>query len=375
MNEKTLKALAIKSIMAMLSVILLSALFTEYNQITIFGYMLNKEQQKPDDISGKEENNKNTVAVYKNIETKEIVNSIGNTYLMIKKPFEGTFSVTLQDLYMERKIQVFVSDLDDKVIVKSDITSDGTMGEPLLGVTVSYQYNPDTFLYTAILDIQLDDIYAHCIYEDKQNIYIALLEPHQVYEKIIVVDAGHGGNDIGAYTKDMKFFEKDINLKILLYLKEILDKEDIKVYYTRLTDEKVYLNPRLNLANDLKADMFISIHCNSSEYKSARGSEVLYSTKHQKNLSIKSDKLASVLLEELVSTVNMKSRGIVNGDEIYIIGNAKVPVALIEIGFITNQEELKFLKKKKNQQLIAEGIYNGILKAYEEMEKKPHTKS
>ena len=165
-----------------------------------------------------------------------------------------------------------------------------------------------------------------------------------------------------------KYFDVDVSLDTItanrtgyeLYI-EVDKKGNIKVYYTRLIDEKVYLNPRLNLANDLKADMFISIHCNSSEYKSAKGSEALYSTKYQKKLSIKSDELAQILLNQLTETTNIKNRGLINGNDIYIIGNAKVPVALIEIGFISSPDELKFLKKKKNQELIAEGIYNGIL--------------
>ncbi len=372
MNEKTLKTLAIKSIIAMLSVVLFSVIFTEYNDEivsvikNIKHVIINKDKEAV--VIASEGESKSPVKVYKNIETKEIVNSIGNTYLKIKKPLEKTFSVKLEDFYMERQIRVSISDLEDKLIKKDDVVFDGTQGEPLLDVAVSYKYNTETFLYTAVLDIELDNIYACRMYEDKENIYIDLLKPYEVYEKIVVIDVGHGGNDIGAYTEDMKVFEKDINLEIVLCLKELLDKkEDIKVYYTRLTDEKVYLNPRLNLANDVGADMFISIHCNSSEYKSAKGSEALYSTKHQKKLSIKSDKLAEILLNQLTTTTNMKNRGLINGDEIYIIGNAKVPVALIEIGFISSPEELKFLKKKKNQKSIAEGIYNGILKVYEQL--------
>ncbi len=379
MNEKTLKTLAIKSIIAMLSVVLFSAIFTKYNNEIVFiieniKNIINNEE-KEDSVVDFESENKSVIKTYKNIETKEVVNSIGNTYLKIKKPLEKSFPVELEDFYMERQIRVFISELEDKLIKKDDVIFDGNKGEPLLDVAISYNYNPETFLYTAVLDIELDNIYVCCMYEDKENIYIDLLEPHEVYEKIIVIDVGHGGNDIGAYTEDMKVFEKDINLEIVLCLKELLDKkEDIKVYYTRLTDEKVYLNPRLNLANDVRADMFISIHCNSSEYKSAKGSEALYSTKHQKKLSIKSDKLAEILLNQLTTTTNMKNRGLINADEIYIIGNAKVPVALIEIGFISSPDELKFLKKKKNQELIAEGIYNGILKVYEQLEEQKDKK-
>lgn len=367
MDEKTLKMLALKSMSAMLSVVLFSAVFTQYNNVTIYA------SEHSLAISEEMEAGKGTAKVienvYMDVETGEIVDSIHDVHLVIEKASWTSSQVTLEDLYMKKQIQVSVSGLEDKTISKQTISCEGTEHDPLLEVSVSYQYDPHTFLYTAVLDMQLDDIYAYHIYEDKQNLYIELKNPHEVYEKIIVVDAGHGGNDTGAYTKDMKYFEKDINLSIQKYLKKLLDEENIKVYYTRLTDEKVYLNPRLNLANDVEADMFISIHCNSSDYLLAKGSEVLYSTKSQENLAIKSDRLAEIFLNELNQVVKRDKRGLVNGDDIYIIGNAKVPVALIEVGFISNEEDLEFLKEKKNRKLIAKGIYNGIMKAYEELEK------
>ncbi len=355
-----------KSMSAMLSVVLFSAVFTRYNNVIIYANenstVVNEEMAVEQDVDKVLEN------VYTDVETGDIVTDIHDIHLVIKKPSEESQKVTLEDLYMTRQIRVSISGLEEKTISKSDVSYEGTESDPLLGVAVSYEYDPNTFLYTAVMEIQLDEVYAHHIYEDRHNIYIELKEPHEAYEKIIVVDAGHGGNDVGAYTKNMKYFEKDINLSIQKYLKKMLDKEDIKVYYTRLTDEKVYLNPRLDLANELEADMFISIHCNSSDYISAQGSEVLYSTISQDNMAIKSDKLASILLDELVQVVELDKRGTVNGDDIYIIGNSKVPVALIEVGFISNKEDLNFLKEKENHKLIAEGIYNGILQAYEELE-------
>lgn len=365
MDERTLKVLAMKSMSAMLSVVLFSAVFTRYNNVTIYA---NENSATVNEAQAAEQGENEVLAnVYTDVETGAVADSIYDVHLVIKKPSEENYEVSLEDLYMNRQIRVSVPGLEEKVISKYDISFGGTGSDPLLSAAISYEYDPNTFLYTAVMDIQLDDVYAHHIYEDKQNIYIELRNPHEVYEKIIIVDAGHGGNDVGAYTKDMEYFEKDINLNIQKYLKKLLDKGDIKVYYTRLSDEKVYLNPRLDLGTALEPDMFISIHCNSSEYIPAKGSEVLYSTKHQKNLALKSDKLASIILKELVDTAGLENRGIVNGDNIYIIGNSNVPIALIEVGFISNKEDLEFITKKANQKLIAEGIYNGILKVYEEL--------
>ena len=66
-----------------------------------------------------------------------------------------------------------------------------------------------------------------------------------MYDRILVIDAGHGGLDSGAVSKDGRIYEKNLNLGIILALKELLDKENIKVYYTRIQDNKVYLRPRV----------------------------------------------------------------------------------------------------------------------------------
>lgn len=367
MDEKTLKMLAMKSMSAMLSVVIFSLVFTRYNNVIIYANENSTVVNGEIRIGQNKEDLGNDV--YVDVETGMVVDNIHGIHLVINKAAGGEQQqLSLEDFYMLRQIKVSISGLQDKVIAKQDVIFGGTGSDPLLDVSVSYEYNPNTFLYTAVCQLQLDDVYAYRVLEDKQNYYIELRKPHEVYEKVIVVDAGHGGNDVGAYTKDMSHYEKNVNFSIQSYLKEMLGQEDIKVYYTRLGDEKVYLNPRVDLANAVNADMFISIHCNSSDYSSPKGSEVLYSTKIQEKAAISSERLATILLDNLVQEAGLDKRGVVNGDDIYIISKSQVPVALIEVGFISNKEDLNFLKEEENHRLIAEGIYKGILCAYEEIE-------
>lgn len=381
MDEKTLKVLAMKSMSAMLMVVLFSVVLTQYNNITIYAneslaevsedsnlYRKSLESVSTEELKRQEKQLEEKNQIRK-IESADVDKIVGHSYIKLAKPSEDTLKIAWEDLYMTRQVRVRMVGLEEKWITKKSLSCEGTLEEAFEDVLISYEYDPNTFLYTAVVDIKLNNIYIQQVYEDEENVYITLQEPRSVYDKIIVVDAGHGGNDIGTYTDDMEYYEKDINLSIVLYLKELLDKEkNIKVYYTRLSDEKVYLNPRLDLANDLKADLFISVHCNSSDYTSAKGSEVLYSTKHQKNLALKSDKLAKLCLDELIKIVKTKNRGTVNGNDIYIVANSKVPVALIEVGFMSNSTDMKFLKYEKNRKKTATGIYNGIMKACEQLE-------
>ena len=221
-----------------------------------------------------------------------------------------------------------------------------------------------------VLAFELDKVYELTSLFVEDALYLDFTAPRDIYDKIIVVDAGHGGKAPGAVKAGVK--EKDIDLAILLELKELLDaaQEDdpgIKVYYTRTDDSNPSLESRANLANAVEADLFISIHNNSSnsgQFSSLQGTQVLYSESYEKTPSSRT--FAQICLEEVVSAIGSRSLGLVKGDKIYIIRSSEVPVALIEVGFMTNREELDKLKTEEYQEETAQGIYNAIMRAYDE---------
>jgi N-acetylmuramoyl-L-alanine amidase len=233
--------------------------------------------------------------------------------------------------------------------------------DPVTKIDIDYNKKEDG-TYEAIIQLTLDHVYAPFMLEEKGQVYIALKKPSEVYEHIVVLDAGHGGKDPGAEAFDGSYYEKEINLKILLYVKELLDKENIKVYYTRTDDRTIYLNPRVNLANETEADLFISIHCNSSESSLPRGLEVLYKSNWNKS-SYSSEQLARIALEEMKTVTGHVNRGLVAGDEMLIINKSQVPVALIEVGFMSNPQELEFLKSSKREKEIGKAITQIIKRA------------
>lgn len=200
------------------------------------------------------------------------------------------------------------------------------------------------------------------------SLYMDLLDPREVYEKIVVVDAGHGGRAPGAVKQGVS--EKSIDLSVALALKEIVEEEDddgIGVYFTRTDDTNPSLEQRVQLANRLDADLFISIHNNSSangSFTSTAGTQVLYSESDESEHS--SRRFAQICLDRVVEALGSRSIGLLRGDGIYIIRNSSVPVALIEIGFMTNYEELDNLSDPEYQRKAALGIYQAILQAFEE---------
>lgn len=115
-----------------------------------------------------------------------------------------------------------------------------------------------------MIEVTTNKVYELQTEYDAQNFYFNFLTPHEVYDKVVVIDAGHGGRAVGANKQGIN--EKDIDLAIVLKLKEIFDNSDqnIGVYYTRTDDSNPTFDQRVQLANKSDADLFISIHNNST---------------------------------------------------------------------------------------------------------------
>lgn len=217
----------------------------------------------------------------------------------------------------------------------------------------------------AVIEIVLDKVLETEKTCSGKYLYLDFTSPHELYDKVIVIDAGHGGNMPGSAKQGI--CEKDINLGILLELREILKtNEKIGVYYTRLDDSNPSFADRVKLANKAEADLFISIHNNSmsgSQYSKIHGTQVMYDEKKEDR---ESKDFARICMEEVTKACGSADKGLIAGNDIFIIRSSEVPVALIEVGFMTNPEELEKLNSKEYQKKAAEGIYQSILRAFEE---------
>lgn len=218
-----------------------------------------------------------------------------------------------------------------------------------------------------VIAFSMDEIYVtKWDYEDNY-VYLDFCDPHKVYDKIVVVDAGHGDRACGAVR--MGYMEKDINLGIVTELKKLEEskKDKIGFFYTRTDDSNPTLEQRVGLANELKADLFISVHNNSSgngNFSGEHGTQVMYDESDDSKKSGKD--FAQICLESVSKATGSNKVGLLKGDKIHIIRNSKNTVALIEVGFMTNKEELSNLVTEEYQKQTAEGIYEGILVAFKE---------
>ncbi len=215
--------------------------------------------------------------------------------------------------------------------------------------------------------------------------------------KRIVIDPGHGGEDQGAVGKG-GLKEKDVVLDISLELAKIIKKNtDLEVILTRDTDTYIKLSERAAFAREKKADIFISIHANANKNKKFSGVEVYYLNNTDDRAAqkvamlenINSDKsisdlkmtlldlaisanvdesmrLAQYVQDGIVSKLrrkypDVKDRG-VKYALFYVLFGTEIPSILVETSFISNPTEEKRLRSKEYKRLIAEGIYEGIVK-------------
>ena len=214
------------------------------------------------------------------------------------------------------------------------------------------------------LQFQLTDVYEYrSIFEDN-TLYIEFVPPREVYEKIVVIDPAYGREDTGAVTESVA--SKDITLNVAKALKEKLDKTDIKVYYTRMDDSNPEAERRVGLAEAARADMLIRLEVNSAESSKQYGTEAVYNSRFFIP-GFGSVELADLLEREVVTAISGKANGLIEASaEDTVISEATVPAAAIKVGYLTNGQESILLQREDYIQRIAEGIYQTILKAYEE---------
>ena len=200
-----------------------------------------------------------------------------------------------------------------------------------------------------------------------------------ITNRTIVLDAGHGGIDSGTSSDDKTIFEKDINLAITLKLKELIESSGGLVILTRDDDSSLYeesgnkttrqkynenLKNRKKIADKSNADMFISIHLNYFTQSKYYGAQTFYPESNKDGKA-----LASCIQDEFKRVVdNSNNRVIKSRNDLYLLKDCKIPSALIECGFLSNEKEAKLLNDEEYQEKIAWAIYSGIQKYFDENE-------
>lgn len=249
-----------------------------------------------------------------------------------------------------------------------------------------------------------------------QLLFLFALVTTNLYAKdyTVVIDAGHGGKDPGALSANKKIREKDITLNVALMVGDHIKQRhpEVKVIYTRKTDKFVQLNERARIANKASADLFISIHVNAAKNRSAKGAETytlgIESDRTERNLDIAKRENSVILLEDnhekeynfnpnspesyiifefmqseyvkesihiaqyvqenFTADANRHDRGVRQAGFL-VLHATSMPSILVELGYISNNEEAKFLASASGQKKLSQCISNAFDRYYADQQR------
>lgn len=267
--------------------------------------------------------------------------------------------VSIEDLYMKRKIVFHIN----KSLDIGEGSWQGQLG-CLKGVSVAKTDGGTQ------ITVETNAVRAVNLNEQDGKLMIEFVKPSEKYDKIVVIDAGHGGSDNGTSANGVN--EKDLTLAYGNALCALLEQNDnIKVYATRSADlyatlgdgivGKQYptLDMRVDLANEISPDLYISIHINSYSSESPNGVETYYYASSDSRGQI----FANMVQKALINEFNMTDRKAKHGD-LKVVRETNDPAILIEAGFISNPTDYAILTDYGYPARFADVVYNCILDYY-----------
>ncbi|RFZ76268.1 N-acetylmuramoyl-L-alanine amidase [Lacrimispora amygdalina] len=185
---------------------------------------------------------------------------------------------------------------------------------------------------------------------------------------VVVIDAGHGGNDPGKIGIDGSL-EKDINLQIAMKLKKYLEASDVEVVLTRDNDNGLYsvkdnrkkmadMTKRCEIINKTRPALTVSIHQNSYHQEEVSGGQVFYYKKSEKG-----KKLAEIIQDRFDFLLGEKNTRLAKpNDNYYLLLHVRTPIVIVECGFLTNKKESALLNTEDYQDRVAWTIHMGIMR-------------
>lgn len=189
-------------------------------------------------------------------------------------------------------------------------------------------------------------------------------------KKVVVIDPGHGGIDSGAIGLNGTY-EKDVVLNVakeILNLNKYLFENELDIYLTRYTDTLISLSDRSRLTKSLKADVFVSLHCNASQTNS-RGMEVY--VHHSESLfSSTSFAFGISILNRSIQKLGFEKGGVKLANFHVLRQTAgSMPSVLVELGFLSNKDESNYHQKPESQRALALMLLESLIKYLENYER------
>lgn len=278
----------------------------------------------------------------------KITASASNYSIRIKKPSGlSTSAVTCVDDYSNKRLRIIVNG-NYKTFFS---TSSNRYVKESLTYNITYSGGK------TYIDLKTSTIKGFSISQTSSYIYVKYADPKKMFYRVVVVDAGHGGSDSGAVGNG--YYEKNMTLKIVQSIKSNFDKNSTyKVYYTRLSDWYPSLSYRYKMANEVSADRFLSVHINSSDSSSSKGTETLYKTYKSYAQTLQSSALTGMGY----ASNSSYNRGLKYRSDLAVLNGPKMTTSLVELGFISNKTEANRINSRTST--IGYNLYKAICNSF-----------
>lgn len=223
------------------------------------------------------------------------------------------------------------------------------------------------------ISIELKDEVEYKVIDgaNTKELVLELKTKNQYREILVVLDPGHGGNQPGATSPNLKIVEKELALDVANRLNALLLEAGFRTYMTRTDDTRVELADRAGVANQLGADLFISIHANAATNPAINGIETFYYPSDKNPEDNRDNKtLANIFQNTMVSMLGANSRRVVAEPGFVVTRNTTMPAILSEMGFLTNPQEEAKLATSEYRQKVAESMFAATVKYFDEINKR-----
>lgn len=294
-----------------------------------------------------------TLQIYRSTMKNMVYDANKDVLYLQKKEKINTGSVKINDNYLNGYVDV---------VLPGDYEDVYGYGTYEIGDDVIKNIQISTNGGKTTLRFNQNRISCYSIKDDGDRYIISVKNPQDVYDKVLLLDAGHGGSDPGANANGI--VEKNMNLTIMQKVAQQLEGSGIKVYVTRDRDVYPSNTSRAQTANAI-ADAMVSIHMNSGS-ATANGTEVLYKVhSNDTGSGLTSQKLAELIQSSIVQATGNNNRGTKHRTDLLILNGTTVPTVIVETVFISNPGDALKITQTAYQNTIAKAIADAIEEAFE----------
>lgn len=288
-------------------------------------------------------------------------NNGDRVYITLKGAKLTSGEENLKKLYTEK------SESSGKKYSVTFPSAQADLGEGTLKINDDYlksiEIKKDQSNGTTTITFTANRKYSYLVYTrpNLEDTAITILKPATNAEKLVVIDAGHGGTAPGAIYKGL--YEKDLNLDTALRLDKLLESKKINTYMIREEDIDVNNYERAYIANTLNATLFLSIHYNAMDDSSYGGTMTLHYPQKSNATSFTGKKFADIIQGKLIGSLGTINRKTIERPNLIVLKATTMPASLAEIAFMTNSGDRSKLQTEAFRQKAAQALSDSVIEA------------